>query len=194
MNLGQLLNDKECNNTERIDETQSRVSRDPVGRHYVDQGEVSDGSSGDDVSIVNVLKSVLGKPRGNKTAKKAEKDMTNESMLTFADIISESFVRAQKTAENSPSTSPQKPPQVLGVTGLTLSSGLEVLHVPRSGTQQMNAGILSKHNRGDTEAARLERRHAVTVALTNKLACNNMLSLVSSDDVGKHNLVADCQQ
>ena len=75
----------------------------------------------------------------------------------FADIIAESFVRAQKTSESPPSTSPQKPPQVLGVTGLTLSSGLEVLHVLHSGIQQMNDGILYKHNRGDTEAAHLKQ-------------------------------------
>ena len=80
----------------------------------------------------------------------------NQQMAYFADIFAESFVRAQKAAASSTSTSPQKLRQVLDVTDLTLSSELDVLHIPRSGTQQMNAGILSKHNRGDTEAARLK--------------------------------------
>lgn len=30
--------------------------------------------------------------------------------------------------------------------------------------------------------------------MSDKLACNNVLSLISADDVEKHNLAADCQQ
>ena len=83
--------------------------------------------------------------------------MTNQQMASFADIIAESFVRAQKAAASSTLTSPQKLPQMLGVTGRTLLSGLDVLRVPHSGTQQMMAGILLKHNHSETEAACLKR-------------------------------------
>jgi len=85
-------------------------------------------------------------------------------------------------------------PPHLGVTGITLTSGLEVLHVPCSGSQQESAGITSKHSRGDTLSARLKQKKTVTVALPNKLACNNVLSIITADDIAKHDLAADCQQ
>jgi len=34
----------------------------------------------------------------------------------------------------------------------------------------------------------------VAVALLDKLCANNVLSIIASDDVGKHDLAADCQQ
>ena len=126
--------------------------------------------------------------------KKDEKSLTNVQMESFADIIAESFALAMK--KHSPTTSVPSshtmPP--LGVTGIALSSGLEVFHVPRSGVQQATAGVTSKHSRGDSDSSRLKRKKTVTVALTDKLACNNVLSIITSDDLGKHDLAADCQQ
>ena len=40
----------------------------------------------------------------------------------------------------------------------------------------------------------MKRKKAVCVALDNKLACNNVLSILTSDDLGKHDLATDCQQ
>ena len=85
-----LLNNEECNNEERNDDTQSRTSHDPKGRS-IDKVEVSD-VSGDDISIGTVLGMVLS---NTQPSKKAEQDTTNQQMTSFADIISESFVCAQ---------------------------------------------------------------------------------------------------
>ena len=147
--------------------------------------------SGEDDSIGTTLGKVLN---NTQAFKKAEKSMTNQQMTSFANIIAESFVRAQKAVASPTLTPPQKLPQALGVTGLTLSSGLDVLHVPLSGTQKMNAGILLKHNCGDTESACLKQRRTVIVALPNTMVYNNVLSLISSDDIDKHDLAADCQE
>ena len=58
----------------------------------------------------------------------------------------------------------------------------------------MTPGIISKHSCRDTESSRLKQKRAVCVALDNKLACNNVLSILTSDDLGKHDLATDCQQ
>ena len=55
--------------------------------------------------------------------------MTASKMETFVDIIAVAFVKANQNAKSSLSTK-----QTLSVTGLTLSSGMNVLHVPRSGS------------------------------------------------------------
>ena len=176
--------------TEARSETQSRIPQEPRG-HVID-----------DISVLSNENSFAGTSVSSVTApspsnvQSGGNALNNKQMLSFADIIAESFVRATQNAKsNQPASFPlQNPPQQLGVTGLTLSSGLEVLHVPRSGKQQATAGIMSKHSRGDTESARLKRKKAVTAAMSDKLACNNVLSLISADDVEKHNLAADCQQ
>ena len=80
------------------------------------------------------------------------------------------------------------------MTGLTLSSGLDILHLPCSETQQAYAGVTSKYSRGDTESARLKQKKIVTASMTDKLACNNVLSLITADDIAAHDLAADCQQ
>jgi len=38
------------------------------------------------------------------------------------------------------------------------------------------------------------RKKAVCVDLDNKLACNNVLSILTSDDLGQHDLATNCQQ
>ena len=75
-------------------------------------------------------------------------------METFADIIAVAFVKANQNAKNANSSPPTS--QRLGVTGLTLSSGLDILHMPRCETQQAYAGVTSKYSRSDTESARLK--------------------------------------
>ena len=148
------------------------------GSRSVKSSDVSDSSSV--ASTPTVIRSKLEEP-----------DLTGGQMLTFADIIAEAFIKANKKdakEEYVPHT------QQLGVTGITLTSGLDILHVPRSGTQQSNAGITSKYSRGDSESSRLKRKKTVTVALDDQLACNNILSLITAGGVDKHDLAADCQQ
>ena len=133
----------------------------------------------------------------NRRNNSDEMNLTREQMTTFADVITQSFASAMKAqastekASNVPSSFKMPP---LGVTGNTLSSGLEVLHAPRSGKAQANAGVTSKHSRGDNDSSRLKRKKIVTVALTDKLACNNVLSIITSDDLGRHDLAVDCSQ
>ena len=112
-------------------------------------------------------------------------------MNTFANIIAKAFVQANKKDTVKYDTASMPP---LGATGVTLHSGLDVLHVPRSGTQQDTAGITSKYLRGDSESDHLKRKKTVTVALDDQLACNNILSLITAGGVDKHDLAADCQQ
>ena len=81
-----------------------------------------------------------------------------------------------------------------GVTGKTLASGLETLHVARSAVQQANSAVMPKHRRGSTDMARLKRRQKVVKALDVKLACNNILSILASASSDKHNVADDCQQ
>ena len=109
-----------------------------------------------------------------------------EQQASFADIIADAIAKADlKSAVASKNASSFSHPPHLCVTGITLTSGLEVLHVPRSGSQQESIGITSKHSRGDTLSACLKRKKTVTVALPNKN---------TADDILKHDLAADCQQ
>ena len=152
-----------------------------TGNHFT--GSRSDASS---------IRSSVG---STVKANLEEQKMTSLQMESFADIIAQSFADAMKKEREDLKTeyasdSSKMPP--LGVTGVTLSSGLDVLHVPRSGTQQATAGINSKYNRGDSESSRLKRKKTVTVALSDKLACNNVLGIITADDLGKHDLAADC--
>ena len=124
-------------------------------------------------------------------SKLGESDLTGKQMDTFANIIAEAFVQANKKDTSKYDTASMPP---LGVTGVTLHSGLDVLHVPRSGNQQDTAGITSKYSRGNSESDRLKRKKTVTVALDDQLACNNILSLITAGGVDKHDLAADCQQ
>ena len=73
--------------------------------------------------------------------KSKENYMINSKMETFADIIAVALVKANKNAKSSPPT-----PRQLGVIGLTLSSGLDILHRPPSETQQAYAGVTSKYS------------------------------------------------
>ena len=81
----------------------------------------------------------------------------------------------------------------LGVTGMTLSSGLDVRHNPRSSSQRAQAGIRSKYDRGDTPADRIKREKMVVKALPHKLACNNAIRLIMAEDVAKHDIAKECQ-
>ena len=101
MDLRRQLNNEECNDEQRKDDTQSCASRDPQGR-FVDEVEVSD-MSGEDDSIGTVLGRVL---KNTQASRKAEKDTTNQQMTSFAGIIAESFARAQKAAASPTLTSP----------------------------------------------------------------------------------------
>ena len=151
-------------------------------------------------SGASVASSIASRATVNATKDRGEAELTKDQMKSFADIIALSFVEANKrNASPYASAGATKPPhdvfgQPLGVTGISLASGLEVLHVPRSGTQRLTAGIKSKHSRGDTESARLKQKRLVCVALDNKLACNNVLSILNSADLEKHDLATDCQQ
>ena len=170
------------NDEERSNDSadQTRRQREPRGNFVEDE----DHFARDDTSVLTNASSVRTK------SKDAKDDMTASKMETFADIIAVAFVKAnQHATKSSPSTK-----QTLGVTGLTLSSGMDILHVPRSGSQQVHAGVTSKHSRGDTESARLKRKKIVTASMTDKLACNNVLSLITADDIAAHDLAADCQQ
>ena len=111
------------NDEERSNDSadQTRCQREPRGNFV----EPEDHFARDDTSILTNASSVLVK------SKDANDDMTASKMETFADIIAVAFVKAnQHATKSSPSTK-----QTLGVTGLTLSSGMDVLHVPRSGSQ-----------------------------------------------------------
>ena len=82
----------------------------------------------------------------------------------------------------------------MGVTGRTLSSDLGVRHHPRSSSQQAQAGIRAKYDRGDTPAERLEQEKMVVKALPHKLACKNAIRLIMAEDVAKHDIAKECQQ
>ena len=170
-------NDEERSN-DSVDQT--RRQRQPRGNLV----ELEDHFARDDTSVLTNASSVRTKSKDIKD------DMTASKMETFADIIAVAFVKAnQHATKSSPSTK-----QTLGVAGLTLSSGMDVLRVPRSRSQQVHAGVTSKHSRGDTESARLKHKKIVTASMTDKLACNNVLSLITADDIAAHDLAADCQQ
>lgn len=81
----------------------------------------------------------------------------------------------------------------LGVTGTELESGLEILHRPRTEREAANVRILSKHERGYTQEARLKRKKVATAPLTDKLACSNVLSLLTSESLDEDALVKDNQ-
>ena len=166
------------NDDERSDDTvdQTRRQREPRGNFI----EPEDRFVLDDESVLTQTSS---------GPTKSKDDMTASKMETFADIIAVAFVKANQHAnKSSPATK-----QTLGVTGLTLPSGMDILHVPRSGSQQVHAGVTSKHSRGDTESARLKRKKIVTASMTDKLACNNVLSLITADDIAAHDLAADVE-
>ena len=110
----------------------------PIGMK--NSGFVKSSDNSDDASSVG----------STVKAERNEKNLTSGQMESFADIIAQAFVRANKESKYD-SGPPKMPP--LGVTGVTLSSGLDVLHVPRSGTQQATAGITSKYNCGDSESS-----------------------------------------
>ena len=124
--------------------------------------------------------------------------MTKKQMTSFAEIIAMAFVKANRDADAKWDSDPRSGGTMspLGVTGITIPSGLEVLHVPCTDTQQESAGITSKHSRGDSESSRLKQKKAAAVALAleDKLTCNNVLSIITSEDIDKHNLAIDCQQ
>jgi hypothetical protein len=108
---------------------------------------------------------------------------------TLIDVIAKAFVTAQR-AENGRH---RVEARELGVTGITLESGLEVIHNPRSTKQQATSGVKSKHSRGETDAQRLKREYAVVKALDVKLTCTNVLSILETNKRGKHDVATDCQ-
>ena len=63
-----------------------------------------------------------------------ESGMTSQQIRSFDDLIAEFFVRANQNLTTSEYQHQQQPP-VLGVSGITLPSGLDVLHMLQSGTQ-----------------------------------------------------------
>jgi len=76
---------------------------------------------------------------------------------------------------------------------LPVASGLEIPHLPRSCTPQKKIGLLSKHDCRDAKAAGLKRKKVLVVTLSDRLCATNVLSIIMSDDIGKHDLAADCQ-
>ena len=80
----------------------------------------------------------------------------------------------------------------LGVTGLSLGSGLERLHVARDKAQQISAGVISKHDRGHTDYDRLKRKKIVCVALSDTLKCNDVIGIVTTDDLDKFDIASAC--
>ena len=80
----------------------------------------------------------------------------------------------------------------LGVTGLSIGSGLETIHVGRSNAQQKLAGIISKHDRGATPNDRAKRKKIVTQPLKSKLTCNNALSVLSAEDSANFDVAKEC--
>jgi len=116
-------------------------------------------------------------------------------MDTLANVIVEAFV-FQAKIQNIPfaGQSNQQIPTMLGVMAITLSSGLEVHHVPRSKAQQVSSDFLSKYDCGDTEAIHLKRKGKVVVALPDKFVCNNVLSIITLEDIDKYYIVASCHQ
>ena len=82
----------------------------------------------------------------------------------------------------------------LDVTGVTLSSGLDVRHNSRSSSQQAQAGIQSKYDRSDNPADRIRWERLVVKPLSAKLDCNNAICLILLEDVAKHDIAKECQQ
>ena len=66
--------------------------------------------------------------------KSKKNNMINSKMEIFADIVAVAFAKANLNAKSSSPT-----PQQLNVTGLTLSSSLNVLHLPPSESQKRYA-------------------------------------------------------
>ncbi len=76
-----------------------------------------------------------------------------------------------------------------------MTSGLEIRDTARLDKEQRVANVISKHNCGATDDARQKHKKAVTqTKVYHKLACSNITSLMTSADVGKHNIADDCQQ
>ena len=122
-----MVNDDDELSDDSVDQT--RRQREPRG-YFV---EPADYFARDDASVLT---------HASSGRSKSKDDMTASKMETFADIIAVVFVKANQHAnKSSPATK-----QTLGVTGLTLSSGMDILHVPRSGSQQVHAGVTSKHS------------------------------------------------
>ena len=111
--------------------------------------------------------------------------LTIDKTNMLADVITEAFV-CQAKIQNMPFAGQrnQKTPTMLGVTGIMLSSGLEVRHVPRSKAQQAGSGILLKHDHTNREVICLKRKGKGVVTLPDKLVCNNVLSINPSEDIG----------
>jgi len=197
-----MASDTESANASDTSE-RTRVPEEPAGNLVEDTifGGVTFNNS--PIQQIRSGRNYLTSSMGSNTAAAREKELTNLSAGNFAGTIAHAFVQAQRIEEErrvaSASESTPKSPtnsygQQLGVTGIELNSGLEVLHVPRNSKQRLAAGVTFKHSRGDTEAARLKRKKTVCVALENKLACNNVLSILNSSDLETHNLATGCQQ
>ena len=188
-----------ANETETNPETVAPFGNVTINASGVDATRVNDpnpfGLGTDETSIPNVNSG------GSVTSSRSSLSATNpnraanENDLTVAKLLSSCLQLLQKQAQ------PQLPTpindvfgQPLGVTGHELQSGLEINASARSTLEQAKAAVLSKHNRGNTEEYRLKRRRAVCVTLDDELCCNNVLSLLTQDDITNHDIASDCQK
>ena len=178
----------------------------------VTQRPFAGSSSGGDTVVNNMNDLDLnGDPGVHDGGSRASRD-SGASMDRFVQSLGQSLVEYLRTAglqlpsqQQGVRPSSQQQAQLqqqqqqgqqpqLGVTGISLASGLDVRHVPRSDQQRATAGVLSKHDRGNTPQERLKREKAVVQSLSTKLACSNVMRLVMSDDLSKHDIAADCIQ
>ena len=121
-------------------------------------------------------------------------DDSRERTDRLAAELGASVVRALRGGIGGNRSTPSPPQPQLGVTGVSLASGLDVRHVPRSDNQQIRAAVRSKYDRGATAMERLKHERMVVKPLPTKLACSNVLNIVLAEDVTKHDIAADCAQ
>ena len=152
----------------------------------------------DDTSIPNLNSGGSANSSRSSLSPRNPNRAANENDLTVAQLLSSCLILLQKQAQPNPPSSPTPQQYVFGqplcVTGHELKSGLEINASACSALEQSKSSVLSKHNRGSTEEYRLKRRRAVCVALDDELCCNNVLSLLTQDDISNHDIASDCQK
>jgi hypothetical protein len=118
----------------------------------------------------------------------------DQNLDKFADVFSQNLTKAllQHGVIGGRTTSRKEAIQ-LGVTGMEIGTGLEILSKPRSNSQQQTVGIFSKHMRGDTDYDRRKSKRNIVKALTDKLATPDILNVILCD-IEKHNIADDCKQ
>ena len=77
-------------------------------------------------------------------------------------------------------------------TGMAIGSGVEFRAAARTDGEQATIGVHSKHDRGLTNYDRDKRRKAAVEPFVTKLSCTNVARILTSNDLEKHDIAAEC--